>query len=154
MHTYCLHIIHAHILSLIHAHTVYTYMHTYCLHIVHAHIHAHILSAHSICALSTAHCQPLSPSPTPHDGGVGAAMADMLSYNSKLTELDVSHCGLTPQSCVSMFIALKQNSSLKKLYISWTTFDQAASEALADMLSCNQSLTELDIRGCDCHPKH
>ena len=104
-------------------------------------------------ALSTAHCQPLSPSPTPHDGGVGAAMADMLSYNSKLTELDVSHCGLTPQSCVSMFIALKQNSSLKKLYISWTTFDQAASEALADMLSCNQSLTELDIRGCDCQPK-
>ena len=104
-------------------------------------------------ALSTTHCQPLSPSPTPHDGGVGTAMADMLSHNSTLTELNVSPCGLTPQSCASMFKALKHNSSLKKLDISVTTFDQAASEALADMLSCNQSLTELDISECDCQPK-
>ena len=104
-------------------------------------------------ALSTTHCQPLSPSPTPHDGGVGAAMADMLSHNSTLTELNVSYCGLTPQSCVSMFIALKHNSSLKKLSITYTTFDQEASEALADMLSCNQSLTELDITRCDYQPK-
>ena len=65
-------------------------------------------------ALSTTHCQPLSPSPTPHDGGVGAAMADMLSHNSTLTKLNVS-------GCVSMFIALKHNSSLKKLDISATT---------------------------------
>ena len=50
-------------------------------------------------ALSTTHCQPLSPSPTPHDGGVGAAMADMLSHNNTLTKLNVSCCGLTPQSC-------------------------------------------------------
>ena len=104
-------------------------------------------------ALSTTHCQPLSPSPTPHDGGVGAAMADMLSHNCTLTELDVTSCGLTPQSCVFIFKALKHNSSLKKLDIRDTTFDQAASEALADMLSCNQSLTELDIYGCDCQPK-
>ena len=112
-------------------------------------------------ALSTTHCQPLSPSPTPHDGGVGAAMADMLSHNSTLTELNVSNCGLTPQSCVSMFIALKHNSSLKKLIMGSTnflqmkpnTFDQAASEALADMLSCNQSLTELNISECDYQPK-
>ena len=101
-------------------------------------------------ALSTTHCQPLSPSPTPHDGGVGAAMADMLSHNSTLTELNVSYCDLTPQSCVSMFKALKHNSSLKKLDIYGTKFDQ---EALADMLSCNQSLTELDIHGCDYQPK-
>ena len=104
-------------------------------------------------ALSKTPCQPLSPSPTPHDGGVGAAMADMLLHNSTLTKLNVSDCGLTPQSCVSMFKALKHNSSLKKLDINWTTFDQAASEALADMLSCNQSLTELNIYGCDCQPK-
>ena len=104
-------------------------------------------------ALSTTHCQPLSPSPTPHDGGVGAAMVDMLSCNSTLTELNVSYCDLTPQSCVSMFKALKHNSSLKKLDIYGTKFDQAASEALADMLSCNQSLTELDIYDCDYQPK-
>ena len=104
-------------------------------------------------ALSTTPCQPLSPSPTPHDGGVGAAMADMLSHNNTLTKLNVSRCGLTPQSCVSMFKALKHNSSLKKLYIVGTKFDQAASESLADMLSCNQSLTELDISECDCQPK-
>ena len=112
-------------------------------------------------ALSTTHCQPLSPSPTPHDGGVGAAMADMLSHNSTLTKLKVSDCGLTPQSCVSMFIALKHNSSLKKLimggynylHMKPNTFGQAASEALADMLSCNQSLTELCIYKCGCQPK-
>ena len=112
-------------------------------------------------ALSTRHCQPLSPSHTPHDGGVGAAMADMLSHNSMLTKLDVSCCGLTPQSCVSMFKALKHNSSLKKLIMGsinahtkkQNRFDQAASEALADMLSCNQSLTKLGIYWCDCQPK-
>ena len=104
-------------------------------------------------ALSTTPCQPLSPSPTPHDGGVGAAMADMLLRNSTLTKLNVSQCRLTPLSCVSMSKALKHNLSLKKLNISWTTFDQAASEALADMLSCNQSLTELDISKCEWQPK-
>ena len=104
-------------------------------------------------ALSTTPCQPLTPSPTPHDGGVGAAMADMLSHNSTLTELNVSYCDLTPQSCVSTFKALKHNSSLKKLDIVGTTFDQAASEALADMLSCNQSLTELVVYRCDYQPK-
>ena len=104
-------------------------------------------------ALSTTHCQPLSPSPTPHDGGVGAAMADMLSHNSTLTKLNVSWCDLAPQSNVSTFKALKHNSSLKKLDINGTKFDQAASEALADMLSCNQSLTQLDISWCGCQPK-
>ena len=104
-------------------------------------------------ALSTTHCQPLSPSPTPHDGGVGAAMADMLSHNSTLTKLVVSYCGLTPQSCVSMFKTLKHNSSLKKLYISGTTFDQAASEALADMLSHNSALTELIVSDCGLTPQ-
>ena len=112
-------------------------------------------------ALSTTHCQPLSPSPTPQDGGVGAAMANMLSHNSTLTKLDVSKCGLTPQFCVSMFKALKHNPSLKKLTMGNTIlfhakpnkFDQAASEALADMLSCNHSLTELDINDCGFQPK-
>ena len=104
-------------------------------------------------ALSTAHRQRSLPSPTPHDGGIDAAMAYMLSNNSTLTKLNVSLCDLTPQSCVSMFKAVKYNSSLKKLDISETTFDQAASEALADMLSCNQSLTKLNISRCGCQPK-
>ena len=108
-------------------------------------------------ALSTTNCLPLSPSPTPHDGGVGAAMADMLSHNSTLTELNLSERdftpGLTPQSYVSMFKAVKHNSSLKKLDTGNIKFDQAASEALADMLSCNHSLTELYIECCDCQPK-
>ena len=103
-------------------------------------------------ALST-HCQPLSPSPTPHDGGVSAAMADMLSHNSTLTKLNVSDCGLTPQFCVSMFKALKHNLSLKKLDIRWTTFDQTGSEALADMLSHNSTLTKLDVSDCDLSPQ-
>ena len=104
-------------------------------------------------ALSTTHSQPLSPSPTSHDGGVGAAMADMLSHNSTLTELNVSCCGLTPQSCVSMFKSLKHNLSLKKLDISNNTFDQAASEALADVFSHNSTLTELNVSRCGLTPQ-
>ena len=96
---------------------------------------------------------PHSPSPTLHDGGVGTALAGMLSHNNTLTELDVFHCGLTPQCCVPVFTALKHNSSLKKLDVGFNEFDQESSEALADMLSCNHSLTELDIRRCDCQPK-
>ena len=76
---------------------------------------------------------PHSPSPTPHDGGVGTAL---LSHNNTLT----------------VFTALKHNSSLKKLDIGFTRFDHESSEALADMLSCNHSLTELDIPRCDCQP--
>ena len=100
------------------------------------------LLAQPTAALSTTNCQTLSPSPTPHDGGVGAAMANVLSHNSTLTELNVSSCGLTPQSCVPLFKALTHNSSLMKLDISFTTLDdKAASEALADMLSHNSTLT-------------
>ena len=95
--------------------------------------------------LSNSLCQPV------HD--VGTAMADMLSHNSTLTELNVSECGLTPQSCASVFKALKHNSSLKKLDMSDNEFDQEASEHLADMLSFNCSLTELDIEMCDYEPK-
>ena len=89
---------------------------------------------------------------------VGAAMADMLSCNSTLTTLIVSDCGLTPQSCVPMFKALKHNSSLNKLIMNNMPAEQSnefeeASEALADMLSFNHSLTELNITGCDCQPK-
>ena len=110
------------------------------------------LLAQPIPALSTTHCQPLSPSPIPHDG---AAMAEMLSHNSTLTELNISHCGLTPQSCVYVFSALKHNSSLKKLDITDTTFDKAVSEALADMLSHNitltfQSVASLPSPVCSC----
>ena len=94
-----------------------------------------------------------SPSPTPHDGGVGTALAGMLSHTNTLTDLDVSLCDLTPQCCVSVFTALKHNSSLKKLYVRFNEFDQESSEALADMLSCNHSLTGLDISECDCQPK-
>ena len=96
---------------------------------------------------------PHSPSPFPHDGGVGTALAGMMSHNNTLTELNVSLCDLTPQCCVSVFTALKHNSSLKKLNFGYNRFDQESSEALADMLSCNHSLTELDIHRCDCQPK-
>ena len=107
-------------------------------------------------ALSTTHYQPLSPSPSPHDGGVGAAMADMLLHNSTLTELNVLQCGLTPQSCVSLFKALKHNSSLKTLIIGNkmvfcekpNTFDEESLQALADMLSHNRTLTELNVSEC------
>ena len=96
---------------------------------------------------------PHSPSPTSHDGGVGTALAGMLSHNNTLTDLDVSLCDLTPQCCVSVFTALKHNSSLKKLNVGGNRFDQESSEALADMLSINHSLTELNIGWCDCQPK-
>ena len=87
---------------------------------------------------------------------VDAAMAHMLTNNSTLTRLDVSFCGLNPESSMSIFKALKCNSSLETLYMNMNNaFHQAASEALADMLSCNRSLTKLSIigyeYGCTAH---
>ena len=100
-------------------------------------------------SISITHLQPLSPSPTSHNG-IGDAIADTLLHNRTLTELNVSKCELTSQSYVSIFRALKHNSSLKELYVRGDIyFGQAASEALADMLSCNHSLTVLDILNCD-----
>ena len=97
---------------------------------------------------------PYSPSPTPQHEILGTALAGMLSHNNTLTILNVSHCHLTPQCCVSMFTALKRhNSPLNKLHMSCNSLHhEESSEALADMLSCNHSLTEIKLVGCDCKP--
>ena len=90
---------------------------------------------------------PPLPSPiTTHDGCVCVVMAGMFHFNGTLALLNVSDCGLTPQCSVAVFNALKHNSSLKKLVMSYNRLD---TEALADMLSHNHSLTELYIERCD-----
>ena len=78
---------------------------------------------------------------------------DVLSCNSSLTELTFSDFNLAPQWWVSLFKTLNHFSSLKMLDVSGNSFDQAASEALADMLSSTQSLKQLIINRCDYQPK-
>ena len=48
-----------------------------------------------------------------------------------------------------LFKALHSSTSLKKLNISENSLGMEGSVALAKLLSCNSSLTEVNLRGCD-----
>ena len=84
------------------------------------------------------------------------ALAEMLSCNKSLTELNLRGCDITEAELREIARGLLHNTSLKKLDISQnhTSFSRnklgmEGSVALAEMLSCNKSLTELNLRGCD-----
>ena len=56
---------------------------------------------------------------------------------------------ITSKWWVHLFKALCSNTPLKKLDISFNKLGLEGSVALAEMLSCNRSLAELKIGGCD-----
>ena len=89
----------------------------------------------------------------PGSDDVGSALAMLLLHNSVLCTLHISRCAFTPQWCTSLFKALEQNSSLKRLIMNKNKVDELSSESLARMLSKNQSLVELEVIDCDCQPK-
>ena len=78
-----------------------------------------------------------------------------LAHNASLAELNIgdiyflSRNNITSEGWVRLFKALCNNTSLKKLNISFNNLEMEGSVALAEMLSCNKSLTELNLRGCD-----
>ena len=89
-----------------------------------------------------------SPSEIPILCLLETALYSMLVNNSTLTKLDLSMCENTLISN-ALFNGLKENSSLKMLNISSNNIGRQASETFADMLSCNSSLTELKLPGCN-----
>ena len=110
---------------------------------------------------------------------VGCAIERMLNVNRTLIVLNLNECGLdstvithtaaglaqnaslvqlniragifsiTSEGWVHLFKALCSNTSLKKLDISRNKLEMEGSVALAGMLSCNKSLTELNLGWCD-----
>ena len=85
------------------------------------------------------------PMPVLLDFCFGITLYNMLMHNSTITELDVSKCCFPPMCYDALISALKENSSLKKLGIFRQLPNKRISEAFADMLSKNHSLTELNI---------
>ena len=79
------------------------------------------------------------------------ALAEMLSCNKSLTELNLRGCDIPEDGLREIAKALLCNISLKKLNISHISqlLGMEGSLAAAEMLSCNKSLTELNLRGCD-----
>ena len=81
------------------------------------------------------------------------ALAEMLSCNNSLMELNLRWCDIPAAGLREITRGLLNNTSLKKLNISQTFSSNELgvkeSVALAEMLSCNKSLTELNLGGCD-----
>ena len=73
------------------------------------------------------------------------ALAEMLSCNKSLTELNLRSCDIPEAGLREIARGLLQNTSLKKLDISNHKPGMEGSVALAEMLSCNKSLTELNL---------
>ena len=77
---------------------------------------------------------------------VSLAVSEMLSCNESLTELDLSSFDIPDPALREIARALFHNTSLMKLDISGYCMGMEGSVALAEMLSCNKSLTELTLR--------
>ena len=81
-------------------------------------------------------------------------IAAALAHSTSLTEVNigrntVSRNIITSEKWIHLFKALCNNTSLKKLDISRNKLGMEGSVALAEMLSCNKSLTELYLSECD-----
>ena len=78
------------------------------------------------------------------------ALTVMLSFNTSLTELNLGRCDI-PEAGLTEILktGMLLNTSLKKLDISHINLGMEGSVALAEMLSCNKSLTELNLKWCD-----
>ena len=77
-----------------------------------------------------------------------------LVHNASLAELNIganifNRKNMTSEGWVHLFKTLCNNTALKKLNISRNKLGMEGSEALAEMLSCNKSLTELNLWWCD-----
>ena len=88
------------------------------------------------------------------DTTVATDVAAGLTHNASLIELNngvdiYSRNIITSEGWVHVFKALCNNTSLKKLDISHNKLGMEGSVALAEMLSCNKSMTELNLWSFD-----
>ena len=72
-----------------------------------------------------------------------------LAHNASLAELHFGrYSGIASEGWVQLFKILCNNTSMKKLHISSSNVKIGVSVALAEMLSCNKSLSELSLWWC------
>lgn len=75
------------------------------------------------------------------------SLADALSVNRTLVELDLRNNKIGPQGIRSLSIALKHNTSLKRIDLRWNNAGIIGGRALVDMLKWNETVNELDLNG-------
>ena len=80
---------------------------------------------------------------------VATHIAAGLAQNASLAELHFGrYSGIASEGWVRLFKVLCNNTSMKKLHISSSNVKIGVSVALAEMLSCNKSLSELSLWWC------
>ena len=83
------------------------------------------------------------------DTAVANYIAAALAHNDSLIELNIErNCYITSEMWVHVFKALCNNTALKKLEMNVNNVRMEGSVALAGMLSCNKSLTEVSLSDC------
>ncbi|KAI8930191.1 hypothetical protein BC831DRAFT_547078 [Entophlyctis helioformis] len=75
------------------------------------------------------------------------AIADALSINQTLEELDVRNNKIGPQAIQNVALCLKHNTKLRKLDLRWNNAGIIGGRAIADLLKWNVVLMEIDLTG-------
>nr|WP_217345481.1 hypothetical protein [Noviherbaspirillum sp. L7-7A]MBV0879764.1 hypothetical protein [Noviherbaspirillum sp. L7-7A] len=78
---------------------------------------------------------------------LGAGLKNILKNNRTILKFHFVDNGLGPKDLVEIFSGLKENSQLKKIYLSYSKFNKEAALALVSVLQKNTSLHYL----CLCH---
>jgi Ran GTPase-activating protein (RanGAP) involved in mRNA processing and transport len=77
------------------------------------------------------------------------ALADSLTINQTLRELDLRNNKIGPQAAQYFSIALKHNTFLRKLDLRWNAVGLTGAKALLDTFKWNFTLTNVDLTGND-----
>ena len=115
------------------------------------------LLAQALCVNTSVKTLTLSDNPIGDEGA--KALAEMLgaesstAVNTTLEHIDLRKCNMGPVGAQHFAQALRVNTSVKKLVMQQNVFDLQTSEALSDMLTSNNSLTDLNITACNYQPR-
>ncbi|TPX69775.1 hypothetical protein SpCBS45565_g02220 [Spizellomyces sp. 'palustris'] len=75
------------------------------------------------------------------------ALADALSINHTLEELDLRNNKIGPNGCQSLALCLRNNTTLRCLDLRWNNIGLLGSKALVDLLKWNTVLEEIQLAG-------
>ena len=78
-----------------------------------------------------------------------SAIAEALSVNQSLEELDLRNNKIGPQTATQLAHALKHNTYLRRLDLRWNHIGVVGGRALLDLLKWNKTLVYLDVTGND-----
>ncbi|KXS12056.1 RNI-like protein [Gonapodya prolifera JEL478] len=80
------------------------------------------------------------------DTGV-KALADALTVNQTLVDLDLRNNRITPQGAQCIAMSLKHNTALRRLDLRWNNVGLLGGRAFVDALKWNMFLTDLELAG-------